>query len=388
MNEQAAPSVWAKAMAELGDAGDRLVAIMADRGDQADAAEVYATILGTVMDVYLNQIAVDPEHPVFVPSTGYFQRLGTPNPDTVYRAAPIDDQGIYRLVGTRGTAADVTLMAFETRTMRSWPPFDLTAVTQESDGRFDVIFSAERPKGYTGHWWRLEPGTGALWQRSVTAKWLDETDPTIAITRLDGGARKRMTQDWMAQRLGALVPRVEMIVEYGIKHIGLLFDEGFINKLKLIDYGALGAMPLQSYQEGVFLIEEDQALLVEAQMPVDTKYFSWSLTDALFVNLDWTNSHASLNSAQGSIDADGVLRVVLSPRDPGTENWLQTTGYRKGVLQCRSVGSDLAPAITTRLLSFGDLADYLPANTPRVDADERLRRLRARQTSSQMRRLW
>ena len=119
-----------------------------------------------------------------------------------------------------------------------------------------------------------------------------------------------------------------------------------------------------------------------------SSHFSWSLTDAAFVTLDWTNAHVSINGAQASLDADGVLRVVLSAIDPGTPNWLQTTGHRSGVLQCRTVGSDQPPEMTARVIPLGAVFEHLPADTRHVTPAERTAELRQRQIGSQMRRLW
>ena len=98
-------------MAHIGAAGDRLVAAMHERGEDVDA-DVYVSLLGALMDTYLNRVSGEADHPTFVPCCGYYQHLGSPNPDTVYRRAPVDDTATYRLTGERGTAWQVTIMPF------------------------------------------------------------------------------------------------------------------------------------------------------------------------------------------------------------------------------------------------------------------------------------
>ena len=388
MPDDSQASTWAKCMAELAAAGDRLAAMMEQRGEPAAASDVSVAMLGVVMDAYLNRIAVDPQHPVFVPCTGYFQRLGTPNPDTIYRRAPIDEAGSYRLTGERGAAAEVTLMAFQEPSMKSFAPFDLTKVSRGSDASFDILYSAERPLGYFGDWLPIEPGTGSLWLRAVSDRWGEEREPRIAITRLDGTSRKRPDARQLEQTLTTLAARVERTLEYGIRHADELAEAGFTNRLKEIDYSAAGGMPLQSYHEGLFQLADDRALLVEARMPPDCRFFSWALTDRMFVTLDWTNAHCSLNRAQAEIDPDGVLRVIVSAQDSGSPNWLEACGYGSGVLQCRSSGSAIAPQIEARVIPLGSAFDCLPAGTRRVTPGERQQQLRQRQTGMQMRHLW
>ncbi len=388
MADERDPSAWAKCLAELAAAGDRLAASMAQRGESDRGTDAYVAMLGVVMDVYLNRVSVDARHPVFVPCTGYYQRLGTPNPDTIYRRAPIDEAGIYRLTGERGSAAEVTLMAFQEPSMKSFAPFDLTPVSHGPDAIFDLIYSAARPQGYTGDWLPLEPGTASLWLRAVSDRWGEESEPRIAITRLDGSSRQRMEPQALEQTLATLAARAERTLEYGIRHADELAEAGFINRLKEIDYSQAGGMPLQSYHEGLFQLGEDQALLVEAKMPQDCRLFSWALTDRMFVTLDWTNAHCSLNRVQAAIDADGMLRVIVSAKDPGSPNWLETCGYASGVLQCRSSGSVTAPKIAARVIPLAAAFDHLPAGTRRITPEERQEQLRQRQAGMQMRHLW
>ena len=89
------------------------------------------------------------------------------------------------------------------------------------------------------------------------------------------------------------------------------------------------------------------------------------------------------------MDADGRLRFVVSARDPGVPNWLDTTGQARGVLFSR--WQDCSAALTDehtpelQVVDLANLRDALPGDTPPVDrearardAAERARQLRAR----------
>jgi hypothetical protein len=378
-------------MAHIGAAGDRLVTAMRERGEEADG-EVYVSLLGALMDTYLNRVSGEADHPTFVPCCGYYQHLGSPNPDTVYRRAPVDDTATYRLTGERGTAWQVTIMPF-TEMMQGFAPFDLSDVARDPDGSFDVLVSRERPDGYDGDWWPLEPGTASLWIRSVSDQWGVERDPRIAITRVDAPARARPSGDATRKQLAALGFMVERIIEYGMKHVDELIDEGFVNQFKTVDYGNSGAMPLQHYHEGVFQLADDEALVVEARLPAGADYFSWSLTDRMLVTLDWTHAQTSLNRSQADVDrqsgdTDGVLRAVVCATDPGVANWMDTTGYRTGVVQCREIGSVDVPELTARVVPVASLRDHLPPDTTYVTPEERASALLTRRTGFQLRSLW
>jgi hypothetical protein len=373
-------------MTQLAAAGERLAGAMRERGEAVDA-DVYVTMLGALMDGYLNRVSADADHPTFLPCCGYFQHLGSPNPDTVYRRAPVDDAGVYRLTGERGTAWQVTIMPFR-ESMQGFAPLDLSDVAHGPEARFDVLVSRDRPADHPGDWWPLEPGTASLWLRAVSDRWGEERDPRIAITRVDAPRRAKPSGESVERQLAALGTVVERIVEYGMRHVDDLVANGYVNRLELVDYGASGAMPLQAYHEGVFDLADDEALIVEAQLPEGCDYFSWSLTDRMLVTLDWTHAQTSLNRSQATVDDDRVLRVVVAHHDPGARNWMDTTGYRTGVLQCREIGSQDAPVVSTRVVPLASVLDVLPRATAVVTPAERRAALEVRRIGSQLRSLW
>ena len=63
------------------------------------------------------------------------------------------------------------------------------------------------------------------------------------------------------------------------------------------------------------------------------------------------------------VDADGLVRVVLSARDPGVANWLDTAGHSNGAMILRCVRTETAPIPERALVEFDDIASALPADT-------------------------
>lgn len=387
MSEAETSSAWARAMAALGSAGDRLAADMRARDGSMKSDDIVKSMLGALMNLYLTQWASDANEPTFIPCTGYYQRLGSPNPDTIYRSAAVQPDGVYRLTGERGTARDVTIMPF-TRAMRGGVPFNLSDVATGDDGAFDVIVSAERPEGHDGDWWRLDPETTSLWLREVSDRWGAEREARIAIVRLNPSARAEPSAEALDRRIAALATTVERILDYGIRHVDDLVNEGYVGRLKEVDYGATGAMPLQFYHEGLFDLADEDCLLIECRLAPGCDYISWSITDRMLITLDWMNAFTSLNSAQAMIDPDGVLRVIVAKTDPGTPNWMETLGYRQVVPQLRSIGAETPPVFDVRTIPLSAVFDHLPAGTRRVGGEERRAALRERQRAWQLRRIW
>ncbi len=361
-------------------------------GGAGREADLAMKIFGTMMGAYLSHLSSDPAHPVFLPSAGYYTMYGSPNPDTVYRSAVIDDTGRYLITGRRGTAHDVTIMAFGGPTpkgLETFAPFDLAGLTVDDDGKFDVVLSRERPEN-ARNWWQLEPGTRSLMLRSVSTDWSGLADPALAIVHLDGSPRReRVGSEALRQRASAFAYVVEAMIKSGINRVAELRSEGVVNRVVTVDYSGGGGLQDQWYQEGCFQLEDDEALLVEVHVVEECRGFSLSLTDAFFSTLDWSNAQSSLNDRQAAMDADGVLRTVVAPWDPGVKNWLDTIGHPFGVLQFRWSGGRQAPRIVVKKVSSALVGDQgLPGSMVRVTADERAAVIRERQIGAQLRSLW
>ncbi|HEY6533221.1 MAG TPA: hypothetical protein VIY72_13010 [Acidimicrobiales bacterium] len=391
MSGTASTSAWSRCLNQIADAGDRLASELRDRGEPDAEVEASLTLLGAVMFAYLNHLWAEPDHPRFMPGAGFYTHIGTPNPDTVYRSAAVHGSGVYRLTGDRGNCPEVSLMPFGGPTatgLKTFPALDLDDLNLDGDGRFEVVMSSERPAHHEGDWWPLDPEVRSLMLRSVSTDWGSERDPLVAIVRLDAPARRhRPSADAVSRRFESLAAMVEGSVAYGLRKVDRLLADAGANELTLVDYSANGGVTGQWYHEGVFELADDEALLVEAAVPPGCE-FSLSLTDRLFCTLDWTHATSSLNQRQAAFGDDGVLRVVVGAEDPGVANWLDTTGYRSGVLQCRWMRSERTPEVSTRVVPLARILDHLPAGTREVTPDERTEIARARAESSQLRSLW
>ena len=84
--------------------------------------------------------------------------------DDMYYMAPIEDSGVYRIAGFRGTVHEVIFQigggSFVTRGEgknmgTTYANYDIDDLHIGEDGAFEVILSANRPEGYKGDWWKL-----------------------------------------------------------------------------------------------------------------------------------------------------------------------------------------------------------------------------------------
>ena len=305
---------WSGCLEDLSAIADRLKSLV-PHDDSGRAADLAVKLFGATMGAYLQHLSADPLHPAFLPSAGYYSMYGSPNPDTIYRTAVIDDDGDYLISGYRGSAPDVSVMPFGGPTaqgLQTFAPFDLGPPASSPDIRFEVTLSRQRPLE-ADEFWCLEPGTRSLMLRTVSDEWGVHTEPRIAITRLDTDPRRtRPAPELIEQRLRYFGRVVEAMVMSGVNRVNQLRADGVVNRLVDVDYSANGGLGRQWYQEGCYSLDDDQVLLVEVHLPRGCEAFSVSLTDAFFSTLDWSNAQSSLNQRQAVIDRDGVLRLVVA----------------------------------------------------------------------------
>jgi hypothetical protein len=266
---------------------------------------------------------------------------------------------------------------------------DVNALRVDREGRFDVILSPARPAGHTGDWWQLQPGTDKLLLRMVSADWGREVEPSFSIERIDRpAARPRPPAADLERRLRRLPAAADFMALLFVDHVEKLRREGYVNKLKVFDVSQMGGLAGQFYYEGAYHLRDDEALIVEAKVPKRCLYRSIILTNDLYETTDWYNNHSSLNDAQAAPDADGVLRIVVSARDPGVPNWLDTAGYPTGVIQGRWTECDSQPIPSVRVVELAKVRSRLPADTPTVTPEQREALIRERRAALQQRPLW
>lgn len=392
VSAQAAPlPSWNDQMEALKEVGNRLMEESGRDDTEERRQEMYKYILGTIANGYLNHVNQDPARPLWTPLWNHAFNLGGPNPDYVYMKTLIDPKGAYRISGYRGTGKFVEISErspeFEKHDQPHTTPatYDLDMLKIAKDGYFSVIMSADRPPGYKGDWWQLHPETKMLIMRKTAVDWRKEIDPRIAIDRLDDVPLD--TPETISARFSELNDFIYGQITSDIRLAKYYRDNNGINVIRMSER-AKKNLPGQVYLDGAFEIADDEALVVEVKLPKNCRYWDILVADDRFATVDWVNRQSSLNEAQAQIDGEGYLRAVISARDPGVPNWLDTAGERWGIMQMRWNRCSSAPEPEVKRVALQDVRKYLPANTPNVTPAERREQLRLRREAAQFRQLW
>ena len=93
---------------------------------------------------------------------------------------------------------------------------------------------------------------------------------------------------------------------------------------------------------------------------------------------DFPRRQTSLSGDQICVDDDGLARLVVSKRDPGVPNWIDTEGRTRGMLAYRWVWSETKPTPTAEVVRVENVFEHLPDDHPHVGEEERRQALSVR----------
>ncbi|MCL2581360.1 MAG: hypothetical protein FWE35_02770 [Streptosporangiales bacterium] len=307
-----------------------------------DLADGYDYLAGCVEGVLRVAWSYDLDFPSFVTSTGPYTKMGLDNPDTLYLHANLRDDAEYVITGQRGTAADLSFQVLKgdyspAEVPGSAPAFDDRAIDIGPDGSFELRFGPARATAEKNYF-TLAPGSSMLAVREVYSDWDTERRGTISIRRAgsEGLAPKPLDEKALAKRYNVAAKMLKSRIQ-----TFLAFPEWFYLKLPVNTLteprSTPGGLTSQFSSVGHYDLDEDQAMIITVpRAPKDVApYQGLQLGSMWYISLDYVNRQTSLTADQARTDPDGMQRFVVSERDPGVANWLETTGHRRGYIQFR-----------------------------------------------------
>ena len=407
-----------------------------------DLAEGYRYVLGFVHSAVERAFHVDPAFPYFRRGIDLINKATIDNADAMYLSTAVDGRHSYGIrgrvqdwrhwageapvssgltapqyliieahTGYAGDSGDLTELQPGAR--GNTGKLDSTELVVEADGRFEIILAPERPSGYVGNFistQRRSRRSGELFHaeyvtvRSLFHDWEREAAPELLIRRLDNAGQHPPTLD--PAGAAAALRRVAEIVENQTRYWNKFYDlilevhgdrngdgvsfmpRNDFNTPAGASLATGGGQSTNVYAGGVYDLDEDEVLLIDAQAFEIPAYMGFHLSNRWGESHDFANHVSSLNGTQATRDDDGHHRYVVAHRDPGVHNWLDTTGHPTGLMAMRwtySQPAERLPVVSVRKLAFGELDDNLPASTRRVSPEQRREQVRLRQEHVQRR---
>lgn len=327
-----------KGFAEAVVAAEEVIRSAPHARTEQDLAEGLDYLAGSIRAALASAWGYERDFPFFVRSATPHTKVGLDNPDTLYFSARIRDDAEYVVTGRRGQTADLSFQILNGDYTPADVPDSLNAFDDRAfeiapDGTFELRFGPARPDAGP-HYFVLGPKASMLLVREV---WSDWTRPpgTIAIHRVDtlGSAPEPGDEARRAKRFDAagrsLVSQLKTFLQ---------FPEWFYLKLPVNTMTeprlTPGGLATQYSSAGHYELDDDEALIVTVPAS-EAPYQGFQLGTMWYVSMDFVNHQTSLTSHQARHDLDGRIRFVVSERNPGLANWLETTGHRRGYLQIR-----------------------------------------------------
>ena len=348
--------------------------------DAENRAAGMAYISSMAIRTLEEDVVLDPDYPFFR-ILDFRIREGGDNPDQRYLFAPVRGGQAYRIWGTLGKQRriDFQLYAGDPYIKGGGRVVSNLAMENMSfgkDGTFEVFLSPDR---MPGNWMENAPDGTKIMVRQVFSDWKNETPGEVHIDRIgfEGALKPRATEADMAAKLDKAAVDLlrtvkvwpDFVLEKYVKTIP-------VNTLvPPMDPSKLGGVKGRWMSEGHFDLADDEALIVTT-WPSSADYQGIQLTDLWFSSVEYANRQSSLTADQAYKSNDGAFRFVISAKDPGIENWLDTGGLHQGVILLRYDGmkepefpkAHYPSAIKVRL---ADLKRALPADTPTFTTDMR-----------------
>ncbi|GIF38526.1 hypothetical protein [Actinoplanes xinjiangensis] len=345
--------------------------------DELDLVEGYDYLAGSIRASVQMAWAYQRDFPYFVRSTGPYTKMGLDNPDTLYFHAWLRDDAEYVITGERGSTVDLSFQLLD----GDYSPLNVPGSLAAFDDREIEIGPDGSYRMFVGPGLK---GAGMLVVREVFSDWATERPGMLRIQRADrtGAAPPPPTLDALTKRYGVagkiLISRLRTFLAFAERfYLGLP-----VNTLTA-PRSTPGGLTTQFSSVGHYDLHDDQAMIVTVPAS-DAPYQGIQLGSMWYVSLDYINHQTSLTRDQAQIDPDGMIRYVISERNPGVANWLERTGHRRGYVQLRwqrlsrDLTADDGPRVD--IVAVDDLPKLLPHHR-RIGPEAWRERIAARQAA-------
>lgn len=277
----------------------------------------------------------DPAFPVLRRTVHETVKMGADNPDNYYFNAKISGEYKYKIIGKRNT---VHYIGFFTQngnygTTGGLAPCGVIEgkdLIVEEDGSFEIILSKEK-KGK--NWLKIEEETELLMVRETFLNRFEETPAELSIENMDGRtAPAPVTPKMMDESLKS----ASMFIA-GAPLLFARWAKGFKkhpNSLPLFDpkvSNAAGGDANIIYYHSYWDLADDEALVITVKPP-DCDSWNFQLNNYWMESLDYRYHTICVSKGNAAYEDDGSVKVIVSHKDPGVENWIDTCDHNEGTM--------------------------------------------------------
>jgi hypothetical protein len=324
--------------------------------DRAEGYRHLSRLLRLALERFVEY--ADPERPRFYAMAREDAKLGADNPDCRYQNCCLDGRREYRIRGRRGSSTYLGIGSYYGHYGDPSPSgcsgyMDSADLAVDADGRFEIVLS-EKPQ--PGNWIPLEPRTSSLIVREF---FLDRSSEVPAELEIECLGVSGPPPPLDPAALDRALAQASAFVK-GSADLFTGWAESFSKRPN-----ELHAPPdsvrapahkatNQIFYHGYWQLAEGEALSITAKPPV-CRYWNFQLNNYWLESLDYRYHPITVNQHSVKLEPDGSFHIIVSARDPGFGNWMDTAGHDRGTMGLRWNLAYDPPDPVCRVVRFDDL---------------------------------
>jgi hypothetical protein len=291
-------------------------------------------------------------------------RYGGETSDRVYRGIGVSPAYRYEIRGRRHPShpspCDFSVEAVPEPAMWGSPIQAVQApegIDVDADGTWTVIADATPTDGRRNHL-HLPPATATLLVRDTMHDWARQVPNQVSVRVLNAPAAPPRSRDEIAADGARIFLRC---IEETLTLFDNLLRPQRINELTPFYRAVRWGVPGGVIALNRFELDLDEALVITLD-PITAGYLGILMSNPWMCSVAYDSRTASLNDAQAQRDDEGTYTFVLSPRDPGVHNWLDTGGLRTGLFLARWERFETEPVPVPEPVEGAQAAAWQPDN--------------------------
>lgn len=310
-------------------------------------------------------------------------RYSYDNPDCIYRIIPVSDKYKYKIKGKRvgnGTADQSFSVINNPNSQSTVDALYKKDMKVNDDGSYEIIISPHKEgQNHIKSDWTAKQ----VFIRNNLGDWSKETPDELTVEIIDKpkDTPKRSRKDIIKDAEDNLK---QSTFFYGYGALDLKTLSQPLNHLPNPGQSSwLGTLTSQAQSFSHFDIKEDEAL-VATLTSGRASYWVFPVTTMGLLTQDPENNIVSFNNVQASQNKNGSFTFVLSGKDTGVYNWVDTKNLGQGTIMVRWQGLPKGNGevkgidIFTQVVKIDDLDKVLPKETKKVDPEGRKKQIEKR----------